>query len=251
MLPSQLLHYEKQLLKALNHCLIHLQQESRKPFLQKKLQSLIHQKTVLLPEAKWNLLLSNSELSAQLSGYKKPLPLNGDNGQQGTIATLHYLKRYLHDSTFASPYGRASMETHLQQLTASQYSGQLLASATALINTLNRVSLMLNDAGTVCPGGKASTRIERLNNVFRLFYGDDIQPYLSKITSEGRDWQQAMEALIQVLPPAPNKAMQDYLAFIAGTGRSSIWTLLQQSITRHTESWQRVLTECGKMPGQP
>ncbi|MGI9279883.1 MAG: DUF3080 family protein [Endozoicomonas sp.] len=251
MQPSQLLHYEKKLIVQLQTCTHYLSEHNRKPELQKKLVSILQQKQAALPAAKWNMLLSNTELSGQFSGFPDLLPLHGDNGRQGTLEALKYLKSYLMDEHLAPPYDQASLELQLQQLTASHYSGQLLAAATAITNTLNRVSVMLEKSSNICPQGRRSVKIERLNNVFRLFYVDSIQPYLAKVVSEGREWHSVMLPLLASLPPPPDTAMKDYLLAITKTDSAfSIWQQLDQSIMRHTRSWQKVLTECQMQPGQ-
>ncbi|WP_172806669.1 DUF3080 family protein [Endozoicomonas arenosclerae] len=251
MQPSQLLHYEKQLIVQLKDCSGYLQQQDKKPELREKLQAILQQKEKALPAAKWNMLLSNTELPGQFSGFQDLLPLQGDNGRQGTLEALKYLNAYLKDDRFSPPYDQQTLESHLQQLTASHYSGQLLAAATAITNTLNRVSVMLENSHNICPHGRRSVKIERLNNVFQLFYVDSIQPYLAKVISEGRDWRAVILPLLESLPPPPDKAMTDYLLAITDSDSSwSVWNQLDKAVMRHTRSWQKVLTECQMQPGQ-
>ncbi|WP_252176422.1 DUF3080 family protein [Endozoicomonas sp. 4G] len=252
MQPSQLLDYEKKLIAQLKDCTNYLQQQNKKPELRTRLEAILQQKEAALPAAKWNALLSNTELPDQLSGFQTLLPLHGDNGRQGTLEALKYLKLYLKDDRFSPPYDQQSLEVQLQQLTASHYSGQLLAAATALTNTLNRVSVMLEKSNnTICPQGRRSVKIERLNNVFRLFYVDSIQPYIARVVSEGRDWRSVMLPLLLELPPPPDKAMEDYLLAITDCDSAfSVWHQLNRAILRHAQSWQKVLTECQIQPGQ-
>ncbi|WP_422137626.1 DUF3080 family protein [Endozoicomonas sp. ALC020] len=251
MQPSQLLHYEKKLIVQLEDCTNYLQQQNKKAELRARLKAIFQRKEAALPAAKWNMLLSGTELPSQLSGFQTLLPLHGDNGRQGTLEALNYLRLYLKDDRFAPPYDQQSLEMQLQQLTASHYSGQLLAAASAITNTLNRVSVMLEKSDNICPQGRRSVKIERLNNVFRLFYVDSIQPYMAKVVSEGREWRSVMLPLLLELPPAPDKAMKDYLLAITGSDYAfSVWQQLDKAILRHTRSWQKVLSECQMQPGQ-
>ncbi|WP_257252426.1 MULTISPECIES: DUF3080 domain-containing protein [unclassified Endozoicomonas] len=251
MQPSQLLHYEKKLIVQLKDCTYYLRQQDKKPELRVRLEVILQQKEAALPAAKWNMLLSNTELPGQLSGFQTLLPLHGDNGRQGTLEALNYLRFYLKDDRFSPPYDQQSLEMHLQQLTASHYSGQLLAAATAISNTLNRVSVMLEKSNTICPQGRRSLKIERLNNVFRLFYVDSIQPYMAKVVSEGREWRSVVLPLLHELPAPPDKAMKDYLRAIGYSDSTfSVWHQLDKAILRHTRSWQKVLAECQMQPGQ-
>ncbi|KEQ17216.1 DUF3080 family protein [Endozoicomonas numazuensis] len=251
MQPSQLLDYEKKLIVQLKDCIHYLQQQNKKPELRAKLETTLQQKESALPAAKWNMLLSNTELPGQLSGFQNLLPLQGDNGRQGTLEALKYLTSYLKGDRFSPPYDQQSLEMQLQQLTASHYSGQLLAAATAITNTLNRVSVMLENSHNICPQGRRTVTIERLNNVFRLFYVDSIQPYMSKVVSEGREWRSVMLSLLLELPAPPDKAMEDYLLAITDSDSDfSIWNQLDKAIIRHTQSWQTVLMQCQMQPGK-
>ncbi len=247
--PSQQLDYEKKLINALGQCITSLAEEEEAADTVQTLTTMLSEKRRLLPEVRWNAVFVGPELVQQLQGNGLPLPTQGDNGYQGTVEALNYLIGYLPDSTVQPPYQRAQLETYLQQLQASRYSGQLIVTAVMLTNTLNRVSDLLEATKAICPHGRVTARAKRLQNVFNLFYANQLQPYLVKTVREGNDWRLAFQGVMKVLPEPPSAAMGAYLQKILGESKGSLWYSLNQSIQRHSLAWQGVLKQCALMPG--
>lgn len=249
--PSKLLHYEKQLLNELSNCLEYLKEQQKDPETQQQLRTLLQQKREALPNVRWNLLFAETELARQLRNPPHLLPTTGDNGRQGTLTALNFMGHYILDQTLAAPYDSEQLELHLQQISASRYSGQLLASVQALTQTLNQVASMLNQAEIQCKNTLQVTQAERLNNVFHQFYADGLQPYLARVIKAGEEWRLTLLQLIQQLPPAPDPAMQSYLHAVTSAHASdSLWEQLDQAIQRHTHSWQTLLSQCNLMPSR-
>ncbi|AMO57291.1 hypothetical protein GZ77_16165 [Endozoicomonas montiporae] len=251
MLPSQRLHYEKELLNELGDCIHYLQETEPKSEVLPELKSISEQKQKQLPAIRWNALLGNVELSDQLVLRPESLP-EEHTGKTGTLNALLYLNGYLPDQTLSPPYSRSEMERQLQQLTASHYSGQLLRSAIKLTETLNTVADLLEarlKQRPLCPNGRLMPAAERLQNVFHLLYASQIQGYLSRIYREGSEWRSAMKHLLEQLPAPPSPAMQHYLNQITSDNTpDSVWYQLEQAVKRHTSAWQAVLSECNLMP---
>ena len=250
MLPSSHYFHEKALLKLIPECINTLQakaQDNRHGKIINRLQKVLKEKQTGFPAIQWNLLFANTEISQQLSSPGRSLPVKGPSGFQGTREALAYLIRLLPDRTLAAPYTLDVLESHLQQVSASRYLGQQIYSATLLSQTLNHAASILEQRlhkGPVCQQGAHSDEQQRLYNVFRLFYQEQIQPYLSQIHQQGSaielDWQQ----LLAQLPPAPTPVMTEYLQTLFGND------LLQRSITRHTDVWQAIFDQCGSLPGR-
>ncbi|MGI9277054.1 MAG: DUF3080 family protein [Endozoicomonas sp.] len=259
MLPSQRLHYEKLLLARIGDCLHHLTGSDSKPETVRILREIAQQKTAQLPASRWNLLFAHTELAGQLSDTGRLLSLQGDDGRQGTLAALNYLAGYLPDNSLSQPYTRQELEQHLQQLHASDYSGKLLTSSRQLDITLNQAAAMLEArmaTSPVCPKGQITPEAERLMNVFRLFYSGEgaigIQPFLARVHREGREWRQALSRIMKQLPPPPTPEMKVYLdSILTESSPGSLWHILEQATTRHTQVWQELLGQCGRMPGRP
>ena len=253
MLPSQRLHYEKELLNELAGCIQYLQETEPDSKILPELRSITHRKQAQLPAVRWNALFGHVELANQLILLPESLP-DKHSGQTGTINALLYLNRYLPDQTLAAPYTKAELEQHLQQLTASHYSGQLLRSAIRLTDTLNAVAYLLETRlkqRPLCPKGHLMPAAERLQNVFRLIYTSQIQAWLSRIHQEGSAWRSAMKQLLQQLPSPPSEPMDDYLQQITSNQSPvGIWYQLDQSVKHHTSAWQAVLSECNLMPAR-
>ena len=249
MLPSSRYFHEKALLILIPQCISSLQakpQDSRHDKIITRLQEVLSEKQASFPATQWNLLFANTEISQQLNSQGRSLPVKGPSGFQGTREALAYLVRLLPDRTLTAPYTLGVLESHLQQVSASRYLGQQIHSAALLSQTLNHATNILEQRlqkGPVCPQGIQNSEQQRLYNVFRLFYRDQIQPYLSRIHQQGSvielDWQQ----LLAQLPPAPTPAMADYLQALFGND------LLQQSIARHAHVWQTIFDQCKSLPG--
>lgn len=251
MLPSQRLHYEKELLNELTGCIQYLQETEPDSTILPELQSITLRKQEQLPAIRWNALFGHVELTKQLTLHPESLP-DEQTGQAGTLNTLLYLNHYLPDQTLSTPYTKAELEEHLQQLIASHYSGQLIRSAIRLTDTLNAVAYLLETRlkqRPLCPNGRLMPTAERLQNVFRLLYASQIQAYLSRIDREGSAWRSAMKQLLQQLPPPPSEPMRAYLQQITSDQSPvGIWYRLDRSVKRHTSAWQAVLGECNLMP---
>lgn len=252
MQPSQRLHYEKELLNELSACIQHLQDAEPESDILPELRSVTLRKRDQLPAIRWNTLFGHVELADQLMVSMQSLP-DEHTGQNGTLSTLHYLSHYFADQSLTSPYTRPEMESRLQQLIASHYSGQLIRSAVELTYSLNEVARMLEhrlQQQPLCPNGRLMPAAERLQNVFRRLYANGVQTYLSRIHREGAEWRTAMHELLRQLPVPPSAAMQFYLQQITSIqSPSSIWWQLDQATRHHTIVWQTVLGECGLPPG--
>ena len=250
--PSQRLHYEKELLNELTDCIEYLQDAEPESDILPELRSVALRKRELLPAVRWNVLFGQVELADQLIVSMQSLP-DEHTGQSGTLSTLRYLNHYLVDQSLTSPYTRAEMESRLQQLIASHYSGQLIHSVIQLTYSLNEVARMLEHRlqQPLCPGGRRMPAAERLYNVFQRLYASGVQTYLSRIHKEGAEWRTAMNELLRQLPSPPSADMQLYLQqIISAQSPSGIWWQLDQATRRHTDAWQAVLSECGLAPGQ-
>lgn len=248
MLPSQRLHYEKELLIELEGCIQYLETVEVAPSILPLLKTIYSNKQHQLPMVRWNVLFGGQvELIDQLHLSRYPLPKE-DSGKQGTLGSLNYLSLYFSATTTEPPYTRPEFEKQLQQLNASNYSGQLIRSALQLTHTLNEVSIMLEQRMTlspICPNGSLTPTGERLHNVFQLLYAGKIQPYLANINQQGMAWQQIFSKLLGELPSPPTSAMKIYLQHISSSReQTGIWKELQQSILRHVDSWQSVFKQC-------
>ncbi|WP_330927325.1 DUF3080 family protein [Candidatus Sororendozoicomonas aggregata] len=246
--PSQQLDYEKKLINALGQCITSLSKEGNAAATVQTLEKILSKKRQLLPEIRWNALFAGPELVKQLQGNGLPLPMQGDNGYQGTVEALNYLMGYLPDRTVQPPYQREQLETYLQHLHASRYSGQLITAAVMLTNTFNHVSDLLEAEKDICAHGRVTARARRLQNVFNLFYVAQLQPYLVKTVREGNDWRLAFQGVMKVLPEPPSEAMRIYMQNILGEGEGSLWHALNQSILRHSLAWQGVFKQCALLP---
>lgn len=245
MLPSQRLHYEKELLIELEDCIGYLQTREEPPEILAELRKIEVKKQAQLPMVRWNIMFGHVEFIDQLRQTRYPLT-DKDQGRAGTVNTLHYLSRYFPDFQTLTPYTREELERHLQQLNASDYSGQLIYSVVRLTYTLNETASLLETSlnnAAICPGGKMNTTGERLGNVFRLIYVGKLQHYLSQVSRQVSEWQQAVVLVLRQLPEPPTSEMSGYLhQLVAPEG---IAGSLGRSVLRHVKAWNTVFGRCG------
>lgn len=251
MLPSQHYFYEKTLLSLIPQCIGSLQQTDQNQEAIARLQEVLSEKQSSFPGIEWNLVFANTEFGRQLGSQGRLLPANGRTGFQGTRETLNYLTRLLPDKTLAPPFTLTNLESHLQQVSASWYLGELIYSAAVLGRTLNQAADILDrrlQQRPVCPAADPAEE-ERLHNVFRLFYREKIQPYLARVHQQGLIIRNDFKRLLSYLPAAPEDETQRYLSLITEESDiSSPWYQLEQSIKYHTTVWAKFLDQCGKAP---
>ena len=254
--PSQRLHYEKELLIELADCIEYLESSKTEDDILPILKTIYSSKQQQLPMVRWNVLFGGqTELVNQLHLTRYPLPgkqSDEKSGKQGTLTTLNFLTQYFPAQTTKTPYTRPELEKHLQQINASDYSGQLIRSALQLTHTFNETANMLEqrtNLSPICPNGKLTPTGERLYNVFQLLYAGKIQPYLANINQQGIVWQMTFSEFLKQLPAAPTSTMKSYLQHITSSREQpGIWRELQQSVLRHVDSWQAVFQQCRLQP---
>ena len=245
MMPSQRLHYEKELLIELEACIDYLQTREEPPEILEELQTIESRKRAQLPMVLWNAMFGNVEFIDQLHQTRYPLTDEGQ-GREGTLNSLHYLSRYFPDPDAQPPYSREELERHLQQFNASDYSGRLVYSVVRLTYTLNEIAFLLETSlneKAICPDGKLNQTGERLMNVFKLIYIGKLQPYLSQISRQQDEWQQAVLMVLSQLPEPPTAEMSVYLDQLAA--RNGISANLQSAVLRHVKNWTVVFDRCG------
>ncbi|USE34440.1 DUF3080 family protein [Endozoicomonas sp. SCSIO W0465] len=251
MLPSQHYFYEKTLLSLIPQCIGSLRQTNEDQEGITKLQEVLIKKQATFPTIEWNLVFANTEFSKQLNSQGRLLPADGQTGFEGTREALNYLSGLLPDQTLDAPYTLSDLESHLQQVSASRYLGELIYSAAALSQTLSNAANILElrlKKGSVCPASNPAEK-ERLHNVFRLFYREKIQPYLARVHQEGKIIRNDIRRLLAYLPAAPHEEVQNYLSLITQESNpAGPWYQLEQSIKHHTTTWGKFLDQCNKSP---
>lgn len=246
LMPSQRLGYEGDLLRAIDDCLPHLQDDSR---LKATLQRLASDKRQQLPAVFWNALNGSPEFENYLRFADQALPVDS----QEDSAALDALQRLASIGAALPaqlPPSAEELEPLFFALYASEQGGQLITSLASLRHTLDAGSEMLEQRQQnrpLCPLGQATPRGRILQNIFIKFYAGGLQPYLAQVDQRGQQWQAVLLQLqrIEGIPPAT----RDHLQRLAGE-QDSLWQDFRAATARHVRAWQTLLNSCGLAPGQ-
>ncbi|PKQ40786.1 DUF3080 domain-containing protein [Pseudomonas sp. YY-1] len=246
LMPSQRLGYEGDLLRAIDACLPHLQEDSS---LKATLQRLASDKRQQLPAVFWNALNGSPEFENYLRFADKALPVNTleDSAALDALQRLASIGAALPAQL---PPNADELEPLFFALYASEQGGQLITSLASLRQNLDAGSELLEQrqqSRPICPLGQATPRGRILQNIFVKFYAGGLQPYLAQVDQRGRQWQAALLQL-QRIDSIP-AATREHLQRLAGE-QDSLWQDFRAATARHVKAWQALLNSCGLAPGQ-
>ncbi|MGQ7957316.1 DUF3080 domain-containing protein [Pseudomonas sp. SP16.1] len=246
LVPSQRLGYEGDLLRAIDDCLPHLQDDAG---LKTTLQRLAADKRDQLPAVFWNALNGSREIERYLRFADQALPVAfaEDGAALDALEQLAVIGAGLPQRL---PPPAERLEPLFFALYASDQGGQLITSLASLRHSLDAASELLEQRQQrrpPCPLGQATPRGRILQNIFVKFYAGGLQPYLAQVDQRGRRWQAVLQQLQQIegIPPATRTHLQR----LAGE-KDSLWQEFRVATARHVEAWQTLLNSCGLAPGQ-
>ena len=246
LMPSQRLGYEGDLLRAIDACLPHLQDDSS---LKATLQRLASDKRQQLPAVFWNALNGSPEFEHYLRFADKALPVNTleDSAALDALQRLASIGAGLPEQL---PPSASELEPQFFALYASEQGGQLITSLASLRHNLDVGSELLEQrqqSRPLCPLGQATPRGRILQNIFVKFYAGGLQPYLAQVDQRGQQWQAVLLQLQRIdgIPPAT----RTHLLRLAGE-QDSLWQDFRIATARHVKAWQTLLDSCGLAPGQ-
>lgn len=246
LMPSQRLGYEGDLLRAIDDCLPHLQDDSS---LKATLQRLASDKRQQLPAVFWNALNGSPEFENYLRFADQALPVDNQE-DSAALDALQRLASIGAGIPAQLPPSAGELEPLFFALYASEQGSQLITSLASLRHTLDAGSEMLEQRQQnrpLCPLGQATPRGRILQNIFIKFYAGGLQPYLAQVDQRGQQWQAVLLQLqrIEGIPPATGEHLQR----LAGE-QDSLWQDFRAATARHVRAWQKLLNSCGLAPGQ-
>ncbi|WP_296270463.1 DUF3080 domain-containing protein [Pseudomonas sp. UBA6323] len=246
LMPSQRLGYEGDLLRAIDDCLPHLQDDSS---LKTTLQRLASDKRQQLPAVFWNALNGSPEFENYLRFADQAVPVDTQE-DSAALDALQRLGRIGAGLPGQLPPSAKELEPLFFALYASEQGGQLITSLTSLRHNLDVGSEILEQrqhGRPLCPLGQATPRGRILQNIFVKFYAGGLQPYLAQVDQRGQQWQAALLQLQRIdgIPPAT----REHLQRLAGE-QGSLWQGFRTATARHVKAWQTLLNSCGLAPGQ-
>ncbi|MDQ2696426.1 MAG: DUF3080 domain-containing protein, partial [Pseudomonadota bacterium] len=255
---SQRLVYEVRFLQGIRGCAARLaDQPQADPGFRTGLEATLRVKEANLARVFWAATFDSPEMEKAFSLAVEPLAPGEEGGFAASRQALDYFTavgRRLHDPRLTLDIGE--LEAHNFALQAHRYGGRLLTTLARLTAALDRAAAALEAAaqdGPACPDHRTGEP-DPLHNVFASHYAGGMQPYLSRIHSQGRDWLAAVDRLWQVQAVAPPPAVAAWqrrmLSLEAGDG---LWRTFEAAIRRHSGAWRRLLEPCGALApgGQP
>ena len=200
----------------------------------------------------WNAWLSADEWQHFIATAAQPLQWPAaDAPKPAHISlTLNALDYAIHQGEniaagrFAPPRG---MEPQLQQLMLGETLGRWLASEYLLTRTLNQTAAIIENRlarKVLCPTGEETPDASILHNVFVKYYAGQVQPYISRTDQLGNALRERLDRLKNLLKEEPPQAFQQWRHQVGQQQQAFV-----RANKRHVTAWQKVLRQCGLMPG--
>lgn len=260
MQPAQQLSYELELLRQLHNCQTQLREGlATAPEWSSALERVerIQQiKQQQLDKQIWNSLYASPEMEQQFSRASPARALDS----QGQMADMErYLVSLIQVAQLTSrPLPDWPQEESFYQLSPlyeglhrNRFGSEWLKSIQLLTYTLNQASTGIEarlERRPICFNQQANPRAQILRNVFQNYYATGVQPYLSQTHRDGERWLSLQQQLLELLPLP--EAMQTYQQQVLDRhAEEGVWQTYIRARDRHTQTWQRLLTECGLAPG--
>lgn len=246
LMPSQRLGYEGDLLRALDACLPHLNDNTA---LKKTLLHIADEKRQQLHAVFWNALNGSAEFEHYLRFADQALTI-GARPDEAALDALQRLASIGASLPQQLPPSAETLEPLFFALYASEQGGRLITNLASLTHHLDEGSAMMElrqKHRPPCPLGRATNRGRILQNIFIRFYAGGLQPYVAQIDQHGQHWQAVLRQLqhIEGIPPAT----REHLQRLAGE-QESLWLDFRAATARHVKAWQTLLDSCELAPGQ-
>lgn len=195
-----------------------------------------------LPANFWNATFAASEMRTALGGAAAPA--GGD---------LADILRGLNDSftlMLDGGFDAGGFEALLGRLQQGSWAGPARRDWSRWRRQLDGAAALLAGAvPEICLNRQPTPRVRRLQNVFRAFYVEQIQPRLARNLREHEAWIMALQHLVQRVDAVSPEAFAVWFdQVLSPDNANSEWRRTQQAVVDHARAWQRVFTHCGIDP---
>jgi len=255
--PSQQMAYEIRFFHRIRDCHIKIQTDlNQEAELKARIREIYEIKQRNLAKEIYNGIYMSDEVAANFSRSEAPLKLEGETGLDASLRALkqfHQLARLPKDkTTWQPPAFLEEIESSFKVLHSNRYGAHFLKSLVMLTQTMDATATAINsklDKRPFCLAGHRSRRSDILRNVFSKYYSGAFQPYLSKVHRSGQLWLETNQHLAGMLPlpEAVDKYLNETLSL---EHPDSLWRQYIRARDAHTQAWQRLLSQCGMMPGK-
>lgn len=256
MQPSQQMLYEIRFIRNIRQCLNLIRQDpAQDEELKERIETIYNIKSQNLKSEIWNGIFGSKEVAANFSRSETPIPTGGEVGFTATYAVFLQFQRLSkldpehHDKDPLEFLD--DIETSYKTLNTNRYGSRFLKSIALLTETMERTAHAINtrlDQKPFCHPGHQSQKRTILSNVFRKFYSEKFQPYLSRVHRNGEEWLSIQANIFGMLEPTPE--MNRYFTQVLSmTNEHGMWQQYIRARDNHTSAWQRILRQCNLMPG--
>lgn len=236
-LPSVRYIYERNLIDALQQCLI----ITKDTDLRDKLQEWKQIKRSQLPMVWADLIQLSIEIKQGLSAN---FALVQGNEQDGLFQSKEALNFLLHINQNNQVKG-AELEQHLKSLNNNPLPAKLWLSQLTLTEYLKQTTLWLtrHTVKLSCTSSQSTQKVDYLTNVFNQFFIQQIQP----IASQMNHYQYQLGPILEKMSVHPNlsPSFKEYIQQLNQQGFENYQAAMQQ----HIQFWQNLFKRCNKQPG--
>lgn len=155
------------------------------------------------------------------------------------IQTLDYFASLSNDQSNTDV---SKLEEQLKRLAEGRIPGNWLAQLTLANAWLRNLSDAMNNAKTLCPAGKSTPKSRIMMNVFRKYFAQQIQPWISQLKRFGESYQSQLVLVSNNHPPMTHFYERVF------TAKNSPWTEFNYQWQQHVQAWQDHLGQCRAMP---
>ncbi|PSL14861.1 Protein of unknown function (DUF3080) [Marinobacterium halophilum] len=253
---SQRLIYELSFLPRLRHCIHELDRteanDDTENLLQ-RLRQIEETKHRNLPSVISNAIFSADEISAQFALNAAPLTtetLAQSSNLLPAFERFTHLANISQQAQWPEPPWTHDLETSYASFYQSDFGAGWLKSLSLLTQTLDQTANAIHarlDQRPICFNRTPTPQAAIIRTVFQRYYAQELQPWMSAVHRNGTQWRQQWLTLLEQLPTTP--AVEQYFMALFGPQNGSLWQAYTEARTRHTDAWQRLLGDCGMMPG--
>jgi len=136
------------------------------------------------------------------------------------------------------------LETALHSLQQGPLAGQWLQEIHQASRYLTAMTTSMNAHKGLCLYSQQSVEKTALLNVFRLFFTQKAQPWISQLNRFGQSFEKQLGSLAATQPAVQNFFQATFVT------QHSPWQTFQKHWQAHVKAWQRHLNQCQSMPGQ-
>jgi hypothetical protein len=242
MLPSQTLIYVSQFLPLAKQCLDNESiNEENANALNQAIDFYQDNKAAYFSNALFHDEFSGLFHAAHLWPMGEHFPATGVPG----LDTWRALQEQMQDSAWPQTHVDANaLESALRDLDNNPLAGQWLQEIHIASQYLAAMTQQMKAHKGLCIYSQQSVKKTALLNVFRLWFTQKIQPWVSQLSRFGNAFNGQLNALTK------DQAVMHgfYQDLFAHT--NSPWQQFKRQWQAHVKAWQRHLNQCQSMPGQ-